>query len=140
AQVVHGDVGEIVLLADVVDGDDVGMAEAAGGFGLAEEARLHFLQRLAVELVGQRQRLDGNLAADARIDAEIHHAHGTAAELAVVRVALDARRAAAVGGQGEGVVGSAAAAAQGLALQRLHALDAAVDVRVQRGNRRQVPV
>src|SRR5690606_35767233 len=82
----------------------------------------------------------GNLAADARIDAEIHHTHGAAAELALDLVAPDARPAAAVVGQRHGVDGPAAAAAQGLAFQRLHALDAGVDVRVQRRNRLQVPV
>jgi hypothetical protein len=34
----HGDEGMAVLLADVVDGADVGMVERGGSFGFATEA------------------------------------------------------------------------------------------------------
>ena len=85
----HRDVGDAVLLADVVDGDDVGMVEAAGRARLAQEALAH----LAHDLRGQvrQQRLDRDVALDERIDGAVHRAHGAAAELGDDDVAPELR-------------------------------------------------
>ena len=89
--VVHGDIGQVVLFADVVDGDDMRMAKAPGGLRLLKEALAHRLQLATVELVGQRQGLDGHGAADARVAAQIHRAHGAAAQLVFDLVAAQQR-------------------------------------------------
>ena len=45
----HRHVGDVAALADVVDGDDVGMVEAARGLGFLVEARLVLRHLLRVE-------------------------------------------------------------------------------------------
>ena len=80
-QELHGDEAVVVLLARVVDGDDVGVRELARGLRLAEEALLHPGDLVGLELLRQRQRLDRHLAPDLRVLAEIDHAHRALAEL-----------------------------------------------------------
>ena len=56
----HGHVDLALLLAEVVDGDDVRMVEAGGGLRLALEA----LAQLVVGADGGRHRLDGDVAVE----------------------------------------------------------------------------
>ena len=81
AQELHRDVAEVVLLAGVVDRDDVRVREAPGGLRLAEEALLHLGELLGLELLREGHRLDRHVAADLRILAEVHHSHRALAEL-----------------------------------------------------------
>src|SRR3546814_15483682 len=55
--------------------DDVRVREAARGFGFAEEALLHAGEFVRLEFLGQRHRLDRNLAADLRILAHVDDSH-----------------------------------------------------------------
>ncbi len=75
----HGDVGDAVVLADLEDGDDIGMVEPRRGARLAQEA----LARRGEDLRRQRrqQRPDRHLALDGRIDGAEHRAHGPPPEL-----------------------------------------------------------
>jgi len=75
----HRDVGDALVHADVVDGDDVGVVEAAGRARLAQEALAHLVHDVGRQ-VGQ-QRLDGHLALDERVDRPVHGAHRAAPEL-----------------------------------------------------------
>ena len=68
--------GDDVILADVVDSDDVGMVEGGDRACLLLEARAG--RRI---LKGARhQRLDGHVAAEARISGPIDFAHPSGAE------------------------------------------------------------
>ena len=60
--VLHRDVGLPGVLADVVHGDDVGMAQAAGGLRLAQEAHAE----LGASAGAEGQRLHGDAAVEAR--------------------------------------------------------------------------
>ena len=75
----HRDVGDAVLLADVVDRDDVRMVQPAGGFRLAQKTFADFLERLGRQR--RVERLDRDFALDQRIDGAIHHAHRAAPQL-----------------------------------------------------------
>ena len=77
----HRDVGKVVLFTGIEDRHDVRMIEAACRLRLAEEAFLHFLQLVRLELLRQGQGLDGDDTADLGIGALIHHAHGALAKL-----------------------------------------------------------
>jgi hypothetical protein len=93
----HRDVGALVADAGVEDGDDVRMAEAAGGARFVQEQRV---ERLAL-LVGDLdvQRLDGDQARQQRIVRREHRAEAAFAELVLERVAADVadRRHRAIG-------------------------------------------
>ena len=99
----HGDEGVAFVLADVVNGADVGMVQRGGGLGFALETA----QRLRVsgDVVGKKFQRDE--AVQARVFGLVDNAHAAAAELfddAVVRDGLaDHGRAngrrAGVGGQ-----------------------------------------
>lgn len=72
-------------VAQVVDGNDAGMLEAARDLGLAQEAgvdaRVH---RLGVRV----HLLDGDLAADAFVEAEEHAPDAPGPDLATQRIVL----------------------------------------------------
>jgi hypothetical protein len=113
-QQLHRDVAQVVLLAGVVDGDDVRVRQAPGGLGLAEETLLHFGELVRLELLGERHRLDRHHAADLRVLAEVHHAHRALAELLLDLVAAEHRLldgAALARGPEDAGVGLAAARA-----------------------------
>ncbi len=86
----HGDVGLAVLLADVVDDDDVRVAELSRGACLAQEALPHLGQYLRRQ-VGM-QRLDRELALDERIQRAVHGTHRAAADLAEDAIAAERPR------------------------------------------------
>lgn len=77
-QQLHGDVRRVVIVVvDVVDLDDAGMAQLGGGPRFVEEAR-HDAPVAAV--VGQQQ-LDRDLALEAYVARAVHRAHTAAADL-----------------------------------------------------------
>ncbi len=57
------------------------MGQAAGCFSLPKKAVARLFQIVHVEFVRQRNGLDGNRAIDARVAAQVHHAHGAASQL-----------------------------------------------------------
>ena len=86
-QKLHGDEGLAVLLADVVNGADVGMVQGGGGLGFALEAGEGL--RVAGNFFGQE--FQGDEAMQARVFGFVDDAHAAAAELlddAVVRDGL----------------------------------------------------
>ena len=83
----HGDEGLAVLLANVVNGADVGMIQGGSGLGLALEAGQGL--RVAGDFLGQK--LEGHKTMKPRVFRLIDHAHTAAAQLldnAVVRNGL----------------------------------------------------
>ena len=97
-QQLHRDVGALVADAGVEHGDDVRMAEAAGGARLVEEQRV---ERLALRLGDlDVQRLDRDQARQQRIVRREDGAEAAFAELVLERVAADVadRRHRAIGG------------------------------------------
>ena len=71
----HDEEGDAVLLADVVEGADVGVAQAREDAGLGAEA----LEALAVLCV-RGQDLDGDGAVEARVAGAVHLAHASRSE------------------------------------------------------------
>ena len=72
--VLHGDVEDAILLAGVVDGDDVGMIERTRRARLVAEAAQ---QVFGIQAVGVQPRgLDGHGAADVGVGGLVHHPHG----------------------------------------------------------------
>ena len=63
AQELHGEVGLPLVLAEVVDGDDVPVRQLTGGARLAEEA----LAQLGVGLDGGRDDLQRDFALEQRV-------------------------------------------------------------------------
>ena len=82
------------LLADVVDGADVGMVQCGSGLGFALEAR----ERLRVAGNVFRQELQGDEAVEPSVLGLVDHTHAAAAELlddaVVAQVLVDNRRMA----------------------------------------------
>ena len=76
-QILHGDEGAAVLLADVVNGADVGMVQSGGGPRFALEPA----QRLPVARQVVRQELEGHEATESSVLRFVDHAHAAAAEL-----------------------------------------------------------
>src|SRR5262249_45060491 len=74
----HDDVGDAVLLADVVDGADVGVADGGGGAGLAEEAAAGHLRGLAGVVAARH--LDGDGALQLRVERLVDDSHAAGAE------------------------------------------------------------
>ncbi len=70
------DVGRAVVLADVVDGGDVGVVEDAGGFGLLLEAA----QAIGVGGEGGGEDLDRDVAAEARVLGAVDLPHAAGAD------------------------------------------------------------
>src|SRR5246500_1424973 len=73
----HGDEASAVLLADFVNGADVGVIQRGGGSRLAPKT----FQGLRVLCQGLRQELQGHEPAQLHILRFINHAHAAAAEL-----------------------------------------------------------
>src|SRR4029079_6335195 len=74
----EGEIEEALGLAGVEQGDDVGMEEAAGCPGLAQQTVL-----AVVDLLGSRDEtdgLDGQLAIDLGVLGEVHLPHGPGAQ------------------------------------------------------------
>src|ERR1700756_3106691 len=87
----HGDEASAVLLADFVNGADVGVIQRGGGSRLAPKT----FQGLRVLCQGLRQELQGHEPAQLHILRFINHAHATSAELlddAVMRNGLSDQR------------------------------------------------
>ena len=76
-QILHGDEGAAVLLADVMNGADVGMIQGGRGPSLALESA----QRLPVASQIVRQELEGDEAMEPGVLRLVDHAHAAAAEL-----------------------------------------------------------
>ncbi len=70
------DVGRAVVLADVVDGGDVGVVQDAGGLGLLLEAA----QAVGVGGEGGGEDLDRHVAAEARVLRAVHLSHPARAD------------------------------------------------------------
>ncbi len=73
----HGDEGLVSVLANLVDGADVGVVEGGGGAGFAQET----FERLTVagEVLGQE--LESDEAAELGVFGLVDHTHAAAAEL-----------------------------------------------------------
>ena len=84
ADELHGDERPAVEDAELVDRDDVGVRQAAGGAGFALEALAHLL---VVEALAQELDRDG--AIERGIAGEIHVAHPAALDEALDRVLAD---------------------------------------------------
>ncbi len=80
AHELHHDVGEVSLLAEVEDGDDVGVAQAPGGHRLALEALGVRPRRGRVGDQAALHGLDRHRAAQARVGRLVDHAHRAFAE------------------------------------------------------------
>ena len=78
--VLHGDVGDVALLLDVVDRDDAGMGKDAGRAGLAEEALAEALLLLGAAGGAEGNGFDGDRAADIGVDGMVDHTHGAASQ------------------------------------------------------------
>ena len=63
-EILHGEVGDVIVLAGIMNGDDVRMIEAAGRFRLPEEVRAGRGQVILGKLLGERQGLDCHPAID----------------------------------------------------------------------------
>ena len=74
----HDVVMQPVLLADAVDGHDVGVVQPGGGLGLPMEAP----QPLRLQQGVRRQHLQGDVAPQRFLLGFVHHAHAAAADLA----------------------------------------------------------
>src|SRR5581483_8000090 len=73
----HRDERAPALIADVVDGTDVGMVERRGSLGFAAES----FQRLRVVSYRLRKELEGDKTVEPGILSLVHHAHPPAPEL-----------------------------------------------------------
>ena len=125
----HRDVGQVMLFARVVDGDDVRVGQAARGFRLAEKALLDLDQLVALELLRQGHGLDRDHAADLRILAEVDNTHRALAELLFHLVAPEHRFFHAAALEHHGAAGMSLRAAEDHGLrQRLGAGQALLEV------------
>ena len=91
----HDRVGQALVLPIVVEGDEVGVDEAAAGQGLILEAR----QDLRISGEALVEHLDGHRLTQPDVGALIHRAHASSADAALYPVA------AAEGGPEEGIHG-----------------------------------
>src|SRR4029077_7776614 len=89
-EILHRDVGEPTLFADIIDGDDVRMVEPAGGFRLAKETRSGFHELGLAEFTGERNGLDRNHAVNGRIAPQVDDSHRAASDLALELVTAEA--------------------------------------------------
>ena len=79
-QELHGEEGRVAFLADVEDGDDVGMRERARRLELALEPGLQLVELGLLEAGLGPHHLDRDLPSDDRILGQVHHSHAAAAE------------------------------------------------------------
>ncbi len=84
----HGEVGDVLVLADLVDGDDVVVLEGGAGPGLAEEALAG--HRVAGEL--RQDHLQGHGAAEVRVLGPVDDAHAPAPQFLLDGVRADLPR------------------------------------------------
>ena len=82
--VLHGDERLPLVLADVVDGDDVGMLKASGRARFAQKARAHLI-------VVDPEELEGDQAVDGGIERQIQRAHASLPETFADFVSTDDR-------------------------------------------------
>ncbi len=75
----HDEVGNVVLLAEVVDLDNVRVVEPRHRLRFAYEPHREVLARVLVE-VGLENRLDGDAPAKARVDAFVDDTHRALAQ------------------------------------------------------------
>ena len=74
----HGDEGNAAFVAHVIDRNDVGMLQAAGGLRLAVEA----LSRFGIVGDARRDGFQGHQAVDDRVARAINHTHRAVTQLA----------------------------------------------------------
>ena len=86
-QQLHRDVGAVVADAGVEHGDDVRVAQPAGGARLVDEERVEGLALFLVDL--DVERLDGDQPRQQRVVRREHRAEAAAAELVLERIAAD---------------------------------------------------
>ena len=84
-EVLHREIRLALVLAEVVDRDDVLVRELAGGARLAEES----LAELGVLIDRRRDDLDGDDPLEQRVAGAIHDTHATLAEFFEKLVAAD---------------------------------------------------
>ena len=77
----HGDEGESVFLIHVINGDDVGMRQDAGGARFAKQTLAQTVALFGVIDLTEANGFDGDGAPDGGVDGLIDDAHGTAAQL-----------------------------------------------------------
>ncbi|GAA3418744.1 hypothetical protein GCM10018952_55500 [Streptosporangium vulgare] len=79
ADQLHHDPGAAVLLDDVVNGDDAGVAEPGRRTGLAQHPPVGSLGARVVESVGEDQLLDRDVPVEQDVVRVPHHAHAATA-------------------------------------------------------------
>ena len=89
-QKLHRHVGDLALLAEIVDRDDLRMAEPSGGLGFEEEARLVF--RVRGRIFRENDGLERDGAVESGVFALVDDPHRAAAEFARDFVAAELRR------------------------------------------------
>jgi hypothetical protein len=77
-QMLHGDEGSAVLLAEIVDGADVGMIESGSGFCFALKTR----ESLGILGDGRGKELQRDVAAETRVFCLIGDTHASGAKSA----------------------------------------------------------
>src|SRR5262245_55731841 len=85
----HGDVSKLLVLARVVDGDDIRVVEAARAFGLAKKPPARLLELLVAEFAREPDRLDRHDAVDLRIAPLVDDRHRAPADFALDLVAAE---------------------------------------------------
>ena len=84
-QVLHREVGLPLVLAEIVDGDDVLVRQLTGGARLPKEALAHF----RVRLDGAGNDLDGDDALDERIEGAVDDTHAALPKLLLELIAAN---------------------------------------------------
>ena len=85
----HGQIGDARLLADVEEGDDVGVGQGAGDPGLVVEALDEGLVLRALARDVEPDRLDGQGPLDERVEGLVDRAHRAVADAVLDLVAPD---------------------------------------------------
>ena len=78
-----------MLLAGIVDGDDLRVIQTARSFRLAEKALLYLDKFIRLEFLRKRHGLDSHNPPDLRVPAKIHHTHGTLAKFLLHLIAAE---------------------------------------------------
>ncbi len=77
--ILHDDIGAVIIFAERIDVDDVHMAERSNGAGLIEKALAQCGDRLRLDV----QALDGDKAVQAFVPGQIDNAHAAIADFTV---------------------------------------------------------
>ena len=101
----HRDEGYAGVFAELIDGDDIGVIEAAGRFRFAQKTLFDFSQNFLRQLGVERLERDRTL--DRGVEAVIHRAHRAAAELGDDLVAAELFQCGRRSGRFSGGWGSA---------------------------------